>query len=553
MANSFSTQIREKIGLDNNNVPICTFSAFPTNDIAGQLAEKSMHRREGGLSADGALMFGTGFYTGRSASSKYVVDHSGIHDIDFGEINQPISPKHFESFWKRAAEYVNGRGDVQRSMIAQQLYVCADPQFTIPLHVVTETAWHSLFSRYMFLRRVPEGMDNGKAPLTVFHVPGFNAEMPLKGELDPRFIGVDLKGARILVGGTGYAGELKKSVFTFLNYILTDQGVLPLHCSANLGLDRRDVALYLGLSGTGKTTLSTDVSRGLIGDDEHGWGENGIFNFEGGCSAKVYKITPETEPQIYAAARNEGTILENVACREGTNVPDFFNDKIAQGIVTQNGRASYPIDFIPNSVSSGRGEHPKNIFLLACDAFGVLPPISRLTPEQAAFQFLSGYTAKVAGAELGSKAGEGPQATFSACFGAPFLPRPPSVYADMFMRMIERHSPHCWLVNTGYTGTGKRMPIDLTRRFVNAALSGELDRVSFLVNNPFGLSVPVAIEGVDPRALDIQQTWVSTAAYKGKVSELAKLFADNFGRFEHKASTAVVRAARQFSRACELG
>ncbi|MDD5587024.1 MAG: phosphoenolpyruvate carboxykinase (ATP) [Alphaproteobacteria bacterium] len=527
--NDFKELLREQFGLENA-------AAIHPQLNEQALYELALARKEGVESDDGTLLVTTGDFTGRSANAKFIVEHPGENHIDFGKVNQPCPPDIFDDLWRRAAKSLE-----RRHVFVQKLYAGADPDYSQPVFFAGENAWHALFIRNMLLRAAP-GLDAMfREPLRILHVPGFNATPELHGTQDGRFIGADMKTRRVVITGTGYAGEVKKSVFTFMNYLMPGEEVFPMHCAANAGI-KKDVALFFGLSGTGKSTLSADPERELIGDDEHGWGPGGVFNFEGGCYPKTINISPETEPQIYTVARSRGTILENVDCFPDSRVPDFFSTRFSK-----NGRASHQISALDNAVHDGRGGHPENIFLLTCDAFGVLPPISRLSPEQAAHQFLSGYTAKVAGTELGSTGSA--EATFSSGFGAPFLPLDPVVYGKMFMEKMREHGPNCWLVNTGYTGTGKRMAISLTRRFVEAALSGELKRVDFAVNNPFGLMVPVRVEGVDPKALDMRSTWDNPVAYEERVGDLTGRFAKNFEKFLPKVPREVQDVARRFGHA----
>jgi phosphoenolpyruvate carboxykinase (ATP) len=411
-------------------------------------------------------------------------------------------------------------------LYVQELWAGADPAFRLRVRVVTECAWHSLFARNMFIRPTPD--DGGDMPpdWTVLQVPSFNALPERHGTASGTAIVIDLVGRLVLIVGTAYAGEIKKSIFTVLNYLLTDDGVLPMHCAANAA-DNGRVAVFFGLSGTGKTTLSADPRRQLIGDDEHGWSPTGVFNFEGGCYAKVIRLDPEAEPLIWAASNRFGAILENVVLDPATHRPDF-----ADAALTENTRSSYPLDHVANAAEEGVAGHPGDIVMLTADAFGVLPPLSLLTPAQAMYHFLSGYTARVAGTERGVSE---PQATFSACFGAPFMPRHPSVYAELLGRMMRRHGSRCWLVNTGWTGgghgVGRRMPLAATRALLDAALEGRLDGAPMVIEPVFGLRVPTACGDVDPSLLQPRRAWSDAAAYDRAAAHVAALFAENFAPF----------------------
>src|ERR671918_1070724 len=430
---------------------------------AAALVQMAVRDGEGSLVAEGAFATTTGPHTGRSPKDRFIVDRPAIHaDIDWGTVNQPIDPSRLDRLWTKARAHVRGR-----DLYVQDLLAGADPGYRLGVRVITERAWHSLFARNMFL--VPDGdARQGFEPdFTVVQLPSMRAEPALHGTRSQAAIVVDLEHRTVLICGTRYAGEIKKSIFSVLNYLLPERDVLPMHCSANVGPDGQ-VAIFFGLSGTGKTTLSADPSRQLIGDDEHGWGPRGVFNFEGGCYAKVIRLSAEHEPEIFAASTRFGAILENAVVDPLTGAVDLDDDSL-----TENTRASYPLSFIANASASGMAGHPRHIVMLTADAFGVLPPISRLSPEQAMYHFLSGYTARVAGTEAGVKE---PQATFSACFGAPFLPRKPSVYAKMLGELMRRHQVDCWLVNTGWSGgpygTGKRMSLPHTRAMLQAALAG---------------------------------------------------------------------------------
>jgi phosphoenolpyruvate carboxykinase (ATP) len=494
------------------------------NLAAPQLYEKALERREVQLTADGAIVAVTGQHTGRSPNDKYIVREATIErDIDWGKVNQPIDAVHFNGLKERIQAWLKGR-----DVFVQDLYAGADPTYRLPIRVITTHAWHNLFARNMFIRPTQEQLADHKADFTVLHVPEFQADPALDGTRSSTFIMVNFSQKLIMIGGTSYAGEIKKSIFTIMNYILPAKGVMPMHASANIGKDG-DVAIFFGLSGTGKTTLSADANRTLIGDDEHGWTDHSVFNFEGGCYAKTIRINPKQEPEIYAACRRFGTVLENVVYDPDTRTPDFDSAFLAE-----NTRACYPVDFIPNASETGIGGLPKNIVMLTCDAYGVLPPISKLTPEQAMYHFLSGYTARVAGTEKGVTE---PQATFSACFGAPFMPRPPEVYATLLGEKIKFHKVDCWLVNTGWTGggygTGNRMPIHMTRTLVNAAINGDLAKVAFKDDGVFGLQIPAeAFRDVPSSVLNAREAWADKAAYDKTAADVKAKFTENYKKFE---------------------
>ena len=477
---------------------------------------------EGSLVAGGAFSAITGRHTGRCPKDRFIVDHATVRDaIDWGEVNQPIEADAAERLWAKARAHVGGR-----EMFVQDLFAGADPSHRIRVRVITETAWHSLFARNMFRQPAPEDLVAFEPGFTVLHLPSLAADPASCGTRSEVAIVVDFAKRTILICGTSYAGEIKKSIFGVLNYLLPEHGVLPMHCSANVGA-KGDVAVFFGLSGTGKTTLSADPARALIGDDEHGWTEHGIFNFEGGCYAKVIRLSLEAEPEIFAASTRFGAILENVVADPITGEVDFDDDSL-----TENTRASYPLSFIANASETGLADHPRHIVMLTADAFGVLPPISRLTPEQAMYHFLSGYTARVAGTEDGVKE---PQATFSTCFGAPFMPRRPTVYAEMLRDFMRRHRVDCWLVNTGWSGgrygTGQRIDLAHTRAMLAAALSGQLTGTAMQRHQEFGLMVPEACPGVPCAVLNPRNTWQDGSAYDQTAVEVAKRFAGNFERF----------------------
>ncbi len=485
---------------------------------AAALVEAALARGEGQLTNVGALACLTGAKTGRSPKDKFFADDPGFGaDIHWGPVNQKLTPAAFAKLADRIRAYHQNR-----DLFAFDGYAGADPAYRVKLRVVSETAWHTLFARCLFLR--PDAADlPGFAPdWTILHAPGFTADPAIDGTNSGTVIALSFAEKLVLIAGTHYAGEIKKSVFTLMNYLLPRAGVLTMHCSANIGA-AGDVALFFGLSGTGKTTLSADPARRLIGDDEHGWGDDGVFNLEGGCYAKTIKLSHQGEPQIWDAIRF-GCVLENVPLDPATRVPDFDSQQY-----TENTRAAYPVDFIPNAELSGRGGHPKHVFFLTCDAFGVLPPISKLTPEQAAEHFLAGYTAKVAGTEAGVTE---PTATFSTCFGSPFLPLAPKRYADMLTAKLAKHRVPVWLVNTGWTGggygSGTRMKLAHTRAMLSAALSGVLDDAAFETDPVFGVAVPTAVPGVPSEVLKPRSTWPDKTAYDHQAAKLAKMFADTF-------------------------
>lgn len=487
-----------------------------------RLVTEALARQEAQLAASGALVATTGRCTGRSPEDKHFVDYPEYHDsLDWGPGNRPLAPESFLRLRQDALRWLRGR-----ELFVQDLWAGADPEHRLAVRVVTEQAWHSLFAQNMFIRPPQPQRTPLRPDWTVLQLPGFTAEPQRHGTRSGTAIAIDLVGRLVLIVGTAYAGEIKKAIFTVLNYLLPERGVLPMHCSANADA-RGEVAVFFGLSGTGKTTLSADARRTLIGDDEHGWSERGVFNFEGGCYAKVIRLDARAEPEIWAASSRFGAILENVVLDPESCEPDF-----ADATLTENTRSSYPLPFVANASASGLAGHPRHVVMLTADAFGVLPPISRLTPEQAMYHFLSGYTARVAGTERG--VGE-PQATFSACFGAPFMPRHPSVYADLLGGLMRRHETRCWLVNTGWTGgahgTGMRMPLQATRALLDAALDGRLERSGFTTEPHFGLHLPTACPEVDPRLLDPRRAWADRAAYDRAAREVAARFERNFERF----------------------
>ncbi len=498
-----------------------------------RLYEESFARGDGRLVHMGAICADTAPHTGRSPNDRFVVrDELTEGVVDWGKVNVPMTTAHFEVLRADVVEYLN-----DRDLFVRDARAGSDETHSLGIRVISESPWHSLFAYNMFLRLSAEELASFEAQFTVLHAPHYKADPSRHGSNSDTAIVVNFAAREVLVVGTRYAGEIKKSIFSVLNHMLPEAGVLPMHCSANVG-SGGDVALFFGLSGTGKTTLSADAERGLIGDDEHGWSDDGVFNFEGGCYAKTIRLSPEGEPEIYRATQMFGTILENVVLDETTREIDFDD-----GSVTENTRASYPIHYIPNAVLPSRGRHPCNVVFLTADAFGVLPPISRLTPDQAMYHFLSGYTAKVAGTERGVTE---PQATFSACFGAPFLPRHPGVYAEMLGDKLRVHGARVWLVNTGWSGgghgVGSRMKLSYTRAMVNAALAGELAGAEYVSDPVFGVDVPVAVPGVPREVLRPRDTWADGAAYDAAAAELAAMFKANFEQFADQVSDAVKTA-----------
>ena len=491
------------------------------NLMEAHLYEEAIRRREADLTADGVLRALTGQHTGRSPKDKFVVRDATTEDQIWWDNNKPMSPEHFALLQEDMLAHARGK-----DLFVQDLIGGADRDYALPTRVITEFAWHSLFIRNLLIRPERSELESFVPRLTIIDLPSFRADPERYGCRTETVIACDLVNGIVLIGGTSYAGEMKKSVFTALNYLLPERGVMPMHCSANVGPDG-DAAIFFGLSGTGKTTLSADPTRTLIGDDEHGWGENGIFNFEGGCYAKTIRLSAEAEPEIYATTRRFGTVLENVVLDEHGR-PDLDD-----GSLTENTRSAYPLHFIPNASESGITGHPETIIMLTADAFGVMPPIARLTPEQAMYHFLSGYTAKVAGTEKGVVE---PEATFSTCFGAPFMPRHPAEYGNLLKELIARHGAGCWLVNTGWTGgaygKGRRMPIKATRTLLAAALKGDLDNAEFRIDPNFGFAVPVAVEGVDSAILDPRSTWADGEAYDAQAKKLVQMFVTNFAKFE---------------------
>ncbi len=498
------------------------------------LYEEAVRRREGLIAHMGPLVVRTGHHTGRSPNDKFIVREPSSEDhIWWGKVNRPFEEEHFKALYLRMLAYLQGK-----DLFVQDCFVGADPCYRTPIRVITETAWHNLFARNLFIRARPEELEEFTPEFTIINTPRFHAVPEIDGTKTEVFILVNFAEKLVLIGGTSYGGEIKKSVFTLMNYLLPFRDVLPMHCSANVG-QKGDVALFFGLSGTGKTTLSADPERALVGDDEHGWSEHGIFNFEGGCYAKVIRLSPEAEPEIYQTTRRFGTILENVTIDIRTRRLDLNDDSL-----TENTRAAYPINYLPRIVRSGMVGHPENIVFLTADAFGVMPPVARLTPAQAMYHFLSGYTARVAGTEKGL--GSEPQATFSTCFGAPFMALHPRVYVRMLGERIKQHKVKVWLINTGWTGgpfgVGHRMKIAYTRAMIRAALGGELDKVPMEQDPIFGLQIPTACPDIPAGVLRVRETWADPDAYDEQASKVAFMFHQNFTQFAGDVSEEV-RAA----------
>lgn len=503
------------------------------NYEAPMLYEEAIRRGEAVISPGGAINAETGVHTGRSPKDKFTVRDADTESKIWWENNHSLSPGQFDLLLADFLAHARGK-----DLFVQDLYGGADPDYRVNARVICEFAWHSLFIRNLLIRPERSALARYAPDLTIIDLPTFKADPRRHGCRSETVIAINFSRKIVLIGGTSYAGEMKKSVFTYLNYTLPAQHVMPMHCSANLGKGG-DAALFFGLSGTGKTTLSQDPDRVLVGDDEHGWSRDGIFNFEGGCYAKAIKLSREAEPEIYATTERFGTVMENVVLDPDTRVPDFDSEE-----KTENTRIAYPTDFISNASESGRGGHPKNIVMLTCDAFGVLPPIAKLDPSQAMYHFLSGYTAKVAGTEKGVTE---PEATFSTCFGHPFLPLHPAVYGNLLRDLIAKHHVDCWLVNTGWTGgkvgVGRRMPIRVTRRLLTAALDGSLNKARFRTDPYFGLAVPTSVPGVEPHILNPVKTWASKAEFAAAAKHLVDMFHKNFRTFEEHVGPEVRDAA----------
>src|SRR2546426_8549669 len=526
-----STDVERPRGLEREGIRA---DRVKWNLSAAALYEEAVCKQEGLIAAEGPLVCRTGQHTGRSPNDKFVVrEASSENQIAWGTVNRPMETAQFDALHR----------DLLRSLAGKELYVqdCyagADPKYRLPIRVITECAWHNLFARNLFIVDSTPAAAAAHAPeFTIIDSPRFQADPNRHGTSSEAVIALNFDKKLVLIGGTSYAGEMKKSIFSVLNYLLPLQNVLSMHCSANIGASG-DVALFFGLSGTGKTTLSSDNERMLIGDDEHGWSDRGVFNFEGGCYAKTIRLSAEAEPQIYATTRRFGTVLENVVIDPETRLLDLDDDQF-----TENTRAAYPISFIDSAVRLGQGGHPRNVVMLTADAFGVLPPISRLTLEGAMYHFLSGYTAKVAGTERGVTE---PKATFSTCFGAPFLPLPPSRYAQMLGERIAKHQARVWLVNTGWTGgaygVGRRMKIGHTRAMIRAALSGALDSAAYEKDSVFNLDVPTSCPNVPSEVLEPRNTLANGAEYDEQAGKLARMFVENFKAFEDGVSAEVLAA-----------
>ena len=508
---------------------------------APQLYEYALRNNEAVLTAEGALCAETGVHTGRSPKDKFTVRDASTENTVWWGGNQSITPDQFQTLYEDFLAHARGK-----TLFAQDLYGGADPSFRIKTRVFTELAWHSLFIRTLLIRPELKELASFVPELTIVDLPTFKADPKRHGVRSETVVAIDFTRKIVLIGGSYYAGEMKKSVFTTLNYYLPAQSVMPMHCSANVGPDG-DTAIFFGLSGTGKTTLSADPHRTLVGDDEHGWGKEGVFNFEGGCYAKCIKLSREAEPAIYDASMRFGSVLENVVFDPATRVVDFDD-----GSKTENTRSAYPLDFIPNASRTGRAGQPKNLVMLAADAFGVLPPIAKLSPAQAMYHFLSGYTAKVAGTERGVTE---PEPEFSACFGSPFLPRHPTEYGNLLRDLIAKHKVDCWLVNTGWTGgkygVGSRMPIKVTRALLTAALNGSLRNAEFRTDKYFGFAVPTALAGVPSEILDPVSTWKDKAEFDKTARSLVAMFQKNFAKFENHVDAEVRAAAPDLKLAAE--
>ncbi|MEH6402876.1 MAG: phosphoenolpyruvate carboxykinase [Sneathiella sp.] len=523
---------KSSFGLDNQG--LAGVGTAHWNLSAPTLYKEALCRNEAMLSEGGALVAITGQHTGRSANDKFIVkEPSSSENISWGKVNKPFEDTKFAGLHKKMIEHLKGK-----EVFVQDCYAGADKDNQLSVRIVTECAWHNLFARNMFIQPENSELNDFEPEFTILQVPSFEADPAVDGTRSEVFVLANFAEKLVIIGGTSYAGEIKKSVFSILNYLLPEKNILPMHCSVNVSNDG-DSAVFFGLSGTGKTTLSADASRMLIGDDEHGWSDDGVFNFEGGCYAKVIKLSEEAEPEIYDTTRRFGTVLENVVM-DNAGVLDLDDNRY-----TENTRASYPIHFIPNASETGKAGNPKNVIMLTADAFGVLPPISKLTPEQAMYHFLSGYTAKLAGTEKGL--GSEPQATFSTCFGAPFMPRHPAVYAKLLGEKIAKNDVNCWLVNTGWTGgvygTGHRMPIGHTRALVNAALDGTLAEVETQKDPYFGLAMPTECAGVPSDILNPRNTWADKDAYDAKAKHLVNLFIENFEQFVEYVDDEVMKSA----------
>jgi phosphoenolpyruvate carboxykinase (ATP) len=532
-AQAEASAVKSDFGLEHHGISNLRMAYW--NLPSEALYEEITFRKEARITRMGPIVAHTGKHTARSASDKFIVKEPSTEEqIWWGQYNRPFNPDKFNDLFNRVQGYVQGR-----DLFVQDCYAGADPNYRIPIRIITEHAWHALFVRNMFvLPKTNEEYRRHIPEFTVIAVPGFKGIPQIDATATNTFITLNLSQKLCIIGNTAYAGEIKKSIFTILNYVLPLQGIMSMHSSANIG-ESGDAAVFFGLSGTGKTTLSADPKRRLIGDDEHGWSDEGVFNFEGGCYAKVIRLSASAEPQIYATTKMFGTILENVVYDPVTRLIDLDDDSI-----TENTRASYPLDYISNAVPEKKGGHPKNIILLTCDASGVMPPIAKLTPDQALYQFISGYTSKIAGTEVGL--GKEPEMTFSTCFGAPFMVLHPAFYANLLKKKIMRYGVNCWLVNTGWIGgaygVGKRISIQHTRALLNAALSGELLKYAFTVDPVFGFEVPQQCDGVPSSVLDPSNSWPNKEIYMQKYRQLASRFVENFKKFEAGCPPEVISA-----------
>jgi len=505
------------------------------NLLEPALIQAALAREEGDLGQGGTLLVSTGKFSGRSPKDKFTVAEPSVMDSIWWENNQPMEPAAFSALREDMFAYLK-----DREVFVQDLHAGAEAKYRFNIRQIHEYAWHNLFIRHMLRRPAPDELDGFEPEFTIVNCPGFTADPAKHGCRSGTVISVSFEHRLVLIGGTGYGGENKKSVFSILNYLLPEKGVMPMHCSANHAIgDPEDTAVFFGLSGTGKTTLSADPGRTLLGDDEHGWSDDSTFNFEGGCYAKTIHLSEEAEPEIFATTSKFATVIENMVYDPRTRALDFEDDSIAA-----NMRCAYPLHYISNASKTGIGGQPKNIIMLTCDAYGVLPPIARLTPAQAMYHFLSGFTSKVAGTELGVTE---PQPTFSACFGAPFMPRRPEVYGNLLRDKIAKSGAHCWLVNSGWTGgafgTGSRMPIKATRALLTAALDGSLNQGEFRTDENFGFDVPVSVQGVDNSLLDPKSTWADKSAYDAAAAKLMVMFADNFAQYEDHVQQDVLSVA----------
>ncbi len=502
------------------------------NNSAAQLFQMSIERGEGNVAKGGALVVKTGTHTGRSAQDKFIVRDATTENNVWWDSNKSMTTQQFDNLHEDFLNHAENK-----TLFVQDLFGGADQENTLPTRIFVEYAWHALFIQHLLREGTAQQLENFIPEMTIINLPSFKADPERHGCRSETVIACDFTRKIVLIGGTSYAGETKKSVFSMLNYLLPDKGIMPMHCSANIGDEGS--AVFFGLSGTGKTTLSANPDRILVGDDEHGWSDNGIFNFEGGCYAKVIRLSAEAEPEIFATTQQFATVLENVVMD-----PDTRELDLDDGSLTENTRSAYPLSAIPNANESGTAGMPKNIIMLTADAFGVLPPLAKLSPEQAMYHFLSGYTAKVAGTEKGVTE---PQATFSTCFGAPFMSRHPSDYGNLLQKLIKQHDVKCWLVNTGWTGgkygVGNRMPIKATRALLDAALSGELNDADMRIDENFGLEVPISVENVDDALLAPRETWADKAAYDIQAKKLAGMFRENFAKYEDRVSDAVLAVA----------